>query len=46
MEPEVAKHVFEPFFTTREEGNGLGLATCYGIIKQFQGQISLSTAVG
>jgi signal transduction histidine kinase len=48
MSPDVQAKIFEPFFTTKPEGKGtgLGLPTCYGIIKQSHGAITLQSEVG
>ncbi|MFO0723963.1 MAG: ATP-binding protein [Myxococcota bacterium] len=48
MSEEVRAHLFEPFFTTKspERGTGLGLATCYGIVQQAQGQITATSTEG
>ncbi len=44
-ETEINK-VFEPFYTTKEKGTGLGLAVVYGIITKHQGKIDISSSPG
>jgi two-component system sensor histidine kinase AtoS len=43
---EVREKVFEPFFTTRPEGTGLGLALCREVARQHGGDVTLDPSPG
>jgi two-component system, NtrC family, sensor histidine kinase PilS len=44
--PEAREMIFDPFYTTKPDGTGLGLATVQRIIEQHGGSIQMSTEVG
>lgn len=48
MSPDVEARAFEPFYTTREvgQGTGLGLFVCQGLVEAMNGAIELETAPG
>ncbi len=39
-------HVFEPFYTTKATGTGLGLAVVHGIIKEHGGEVYVESKTG
>jgi signal transduction histidine kinase/CheY-like chemotaxis protein len=43
---EILKRIFEPFFSTKSSGRGLGLATAFGIVDTHNGAIALASEVG
>ncbi len=46
--PNVLEKVFEPYFTTKEfgQGSGMGLAVVYGLVKKLKGAVDITSVVG
>ncbi|NLD95411.1 MAG: PAS domain S-box protein [Fibrobacter sp.] len=46
MPKEILSRIFDPFFSTKQTGHGLGLSTVYSIIKRHDGNISVESEQG
>lgn len=42
---ENMKHIFDPYFTTKEDGNGLGLASSHSIVRSHHGAMAVESDV-
>lgn len=46
MPPDVQERIFEPYFSTREDGHGLGLFLCFSIAQRHGGRIRVNSVPG
>lgn len=46
IEPELLDKIFDPYFTTKVTGSGLGLATAYSILHRHGGELRVDSQLG
>lgn len=44
IDPQVKDRIFDPFFSTKEKGSGIGLALCHDLIVEHGGKINIETS--
>lgn len=46
IRPENLSRIFDPYFTTKDTGSGLGLAAVYSIVRKHHGHIEVESQIG
>ena len=46
IDPKILSQIFDPYFSTKELGAGLGLTTAHSILAQHQGKLTVSSTLG
>lgn len=46
IDPDVIDHIFDPFFSTKPNGTGIGLFVCFSVVQGHHGTISVKSKVG
>ena len=46
ISPDILPRIFDPYFSTKKSGSGLGLATVYSIVRKHKGRIEVDSTPG
>ena len=46
ISPDILPRIFDPYFSTKKSGSGLGLATVYSIVRKHKGRIEVESTPG
>ena len=46
IEPDILARIFDPYFTTKEKGTGLGLASSFSIVRGHEGALTVESTLG